>query len=298
MADTKLWLVTGGTGFIGKALCKALLNKGHEVMVLTRSPSKAQKHMPDGIKFIESLTNVTDDTPINCIVNLAGEPLFGGIWTKKRKQAFFDSRIGTTNALVTLVARLNHKPNVVISGSAIGYYGMSETREFVEDSPAGNDEMADLCIAWENAAKPMSSEITRLAFLRTGLVLDPAGGMLEPLVLSSKLGMGAKLGDGKQWMSWIGLSDIVRLIMYIADNKKISGPVNGTAPKPVQQEYFSDALAAHLNRPRFLKIPGGPLRFILGDMADLLLNGQKVLPQAALNAGFDFKQTTLKQAFA
>ena len=297
-SQTQKWLITGGTGFIGKALTKKLLSDGKHVSVLTRNPAAASKHMPPSVSLISDLSTLPSDASFDYIVNLAGEPLFGGLWTAKRKQAFFDSRLGTTSALVELVERMAEKPQAVISGSAIGYYGMSLTSEFDETSTAGGDEMARLCSAWEAAAKPIADAGVRLAYLRTGLVMDKSGGMLPPLILSSKLCMGAKLGHGQQWMSWISLNDIVRLIMFIAKNDTISGPVNGTAIKPLQQSEFSDTLARHVGRPRILIIPAAPLRLVLGDMADLLLNGQKVLPTKASNAGFVFNETELQQAFA
>lgn len=296
--NMKHWLITGGTGFIGKALTHTLLAKGNHVTVLTRNIKSAAKHMPQQVTLIRDLSEITNAASINYIVNLAGEPLFGGLWTQKRKQTFFDSRLGTTTALLALVDRLETKPAVVVSGSAIGFYGMSQIKEFDETNTGGEDEMARLCRAWENAAQPMASRHTRLAILRTGLVLDSSGGMLEPLILSTKFGMGAKLGKGQQWMSWISLADIVRMILFIVEDDHISGPVNGTAPVPVQQADFIDTLAQHLNRPRFMTIPAAPLRFVLGDMANLLLNGQKVIPKAALDAGFTFEHTELKQAFA
>ncbi|WP_262693151.1 TIGR01777 family oxidoreductase [Kordiimonas aquimaris] len=292
------WLITGGTGFIGKALSASLVNSGMHVTVLTRNTAKAANHMPDKVNLISDLTALPSDISFDCIVNLAGEPLFSGLWTAKRKQAFFDSRLGTTSALVTLIERMENKPSVMISGSAIGYYGMSLETEFTENGPPGTDEMAQLCDQWEKAAAPIKQTGVRLAYLRTGLVMDKSGGMLPPLLLSSKLCMGAKLGDGQQWMSWISLNDIVRLILFVAKDQTISGPVNGTAPAPVNQTEFSDALAAHVNRPRFLRMPAAPMRLILGDMADLLLNGQKVLPAKALSAGFEFQEPELKQAFA
>ena len=300
MATAKIqnWLITGGTGFIGKALTTALIKTGMHVTVLTRNPAAAANHMPEHARLISNLDDIEDDASVDCIVNLAGEPLFGGRWTKKRKQLFFDSRLGTTSACVKLVSRLKQKPHVMISGSAIGYYGMSASETFDENSPTGTDEMAQLCSDWENAAAPVIKQGVRLAMLRTGLVLDKSGGMLKPLMLSSKLGMGAKIGTGQQWMSWISLHDIIRLILFIAENGDINGAINATAPNPVRQVYFSDALANYVKRPRLITIPKAPLSLMLGDMADFIVNGQKVMPIKAINAGFEFEHTDLDQAFA
>lgn len=296
--QSQTWLITGGTGFIGKALVAALTHAQHTVIVLTRSPKSAATHLPQQTECIHSLNDIKSDRKIDCIVNLAGEPLFGGLWTAKRKHAFFESRLSTTQAVVALVRRLSAKPEVMISGSAIGYYGMSLTENFNEDSSSGDDEMARLCREWEATSIPVVEEFVRLVHLRIGLVLHPSGGLLAPQILASKCFMAAKLGTGEQWMSWISRSDLVSLIRFIATNKNIHGPVNATAPTPVTQDDFSRLLANHVGRPRLFKIPAAPLRIALGDMSDLLLHGQKVLPTKAIDNDFVFEAPTLEKAFA
>ncbi len=296
-SKNKVWLITGGSGFIGQALVRSLKQSGDGIFVLSRQRNKTQVSLGRHVKVIESLDEIPTDQRIEVVVNLAGEPLFGGLWTKKRKRKFFDSRLSTTSDLIALLKRLNNTPSVMISGSAIGYYGMHPTQDFHECADPGDDEMARLCREWEAAAKPAEDLGVRLVLLRIGLVLDKAGGMLGPLMLSSKLGLGARLGTGKQWMSWITREDLVRMIIFAADHPAVKGPVNGTAPNPVQQIDFATALAKHVKRPRLLWAPAMPLKAVLGDMATLLLNGQKVFPRKAIDMGFAFNANHIEDAF-
>lgn len=293
----KVWLITGGSGFIGSALVQSLKASGTGIFVLSRNRTKAQVALGRHVVVVESLDEIASDQDIDVVVNLAGEPLFGGLWTKKRKQRFFDSRLNTTKGLVKLIKRLEQKPSVMISGSAIGYYGMDAAATFHECADPGDDDMARLCMEWEAAAQPVEDMNVRLVLLRIGLVLDKSGGMLAPLMLSSKLGLGSRLGSGKQWMSWITRDDLVRMILFAADHPAVKGPINGTAPNPVTQVEFANALAKHAKRPRLLWAPATPLKLFLGDMSDLLLNGQKVLPRKATDMGFAFNASSIEDAF-
>lgn len=295
--SSKTWLITGGSGFIGEALVRTLKAQGASIIVLSRNQTKTQVKLGRRVRVVTSLDAIAASHTINVIVNLAGEPLFGGFWTKKRKRTFFESRLSTTKALMDLVVRLEQKPAVMISGSAIGYYGMSEDAVFLEQDDAGSDEMAHLCLEWEQAAAPVTAHGVRLVLLRIGLVLDPSGGLLAPQMLASKLGLGARLGSGRQWISWISRSDLVRMICFAADHPAVKGPLNGTAPYPVTQREFADAVAKHVKRPRWLWIPAAPLRLGLGRMADLLLGGQKVLPRKAIDMGFEFQAPDLEKTF-
>lgn len=296
-SNKKIWLITGGSGFIGQALVRALKKSGNGIFVLSRNRNKTQVALGRHVKVIESLDEIPSDQTVDVVVNLAGEPLFGGLWTKKRKQKFFDSRLSITSSLIDLLKRLKQKPSVMISGSAIGFYGMHPTKDFHECADPGDDEMARLCQEWEAAAKPAEELGVRLVLLRIGLVLDKSGGMLGPLMLSSKLGLGARLGSGRQWMSWITREDLVRMIIFAAEHPAVKGPINGTAPNPVHQTEFANALAKHVKRPRFLWAPAAPLKIMLGDMAALLLNGQKVLPRKAIDMGFAFNANHIEDAF-
>lgn len=293
----KSWLITGGSGFIGQALVHKLKKAGQTIFVLSRQRNKTQITLGRYVNIITSLDEIEDDQQIDAIVNLAGEPLFGGLWTKRRKQKFFDSRLGTTSNLLDLIKRLKNKPSVMISGSAIGFYGMESENDLHECADPGSDEMARLCREWEAAAAPAEHLGVRLVLLRIGLVLDASGGMLQPLMLSSKFGLGTRLGSGKQWMSWITRADLVRMILFAADHPAVKGPINGTAPNPVTQREFADALAKKVKRPRFLWVPATPLKLALGGMADLLLKGQKVLPRKATDMGFSFETSHIEDAF-
>ena len=291
------WLVTGGSGFIGQQLVSTLKKEGCRIFVLTRNQEKTQIKLGRHVNVLASLDELPATEKIDVIVNLAGEPLFGGLWTKRRKQAFFDSRLDTTKALMSLINRLETKPSAMISGSAIGYYGMQNDEICHECAPTGKDEMARLCHQWEQAASPASDTGVRVVFLRIGLVLDKAGGMLAPLMLATKLGLGARLGTGQQWMSWITRHDLVRMIQFIAEHPAVKGPVNGTAPNPVTQREFADALAKHVKRPRIFWAPASLLKILLGQMAELLLTGQKVLPRKATDMGFDYTAPNIQDAF-
>lgn len=293
----KTWLITGGSGFIGQALVEALKEQGDRAIVLSRQQNKTQIKLGRAARVVTSFDQIAPDQTIDVVVNLAGEPLFGGLWTKKRKQAFFDSRLGTTQKLLAFMEKLAVKPSVMISGSAIGYYGMDEAQEFHECANPGTDEMARLCQEWEQAAKPAEDMGVRLVLLRIGLVLDKSGGMLKPLRLASRLGLGTRLGSGRQWMSWITRTDLVRMILFAADHPAVKGPLNGTAPHPVRQQEFADALARKMRRPRWLWMPAFILKAMLGDMASLLLGGQKVLPRKAVDMGFAFNAPDIIEAF-
>lgn len=293
----KIWLITGGSGFIGQALVSALKEQGDRAIVLSRQQNKTQIKLGRAARVITSLDQIATDQQIDVVVNLAGEPLFGGLWTKKRKQAFFDSRLGTTQELLAFMEKLTTKPDVMVSGSAIGYYGMDENEEFHECANPGTDEMAHLCQQWEQAAKPAEDMGVRLVLLRIGLVLDKSGGMLKPLMLANRLGLGTRLGSGRQWMSWITRTDLVRMILFAADHPAVKGPINGTAPHPVRQQEFADTLARKKRKPRWLWLPAFVLKAMLGDMASLLLGGQKVLPRKAVDMGFAFTTPDIVGAF-
>ena len=290
------WLITGGTGLIGSAVVRNRLTRGDRITILTRSKEKAEKLFSSSVRAITSLDEIQDDEKIDLVLNLAGESLAGGFWTKRRKEAFFTSRIGTATAINNLLSRLKSKPACVISGSAIGYYGNQPECVFSERDEAGDDFLASICTKWEAEAEKGSQHSGRLILLRTGLVLASDHGLLPPLAETAKLGLATILGDGKHIMSWISLVDMVRLINFLADRKDLSGPINATAPEPVSQKKFQKALSKCLKRPQFMWFPAWALRFFLRDMADLFLTGQYVIPQRALRHGFTFTHTDLASA--
>jgi len=285
------WLITGGTGFLGSALIASLVDSSDEITILTRNPEHAVNGFGARVHAIKSLDEIGKDSRVDIIVNLAGEPLFPKPWTKNRVKAFATSRHGTTRQLVDLIERLDRAPSTFISGSAIGFYGTSLDRVFTETSQPGDDMLASLCDDWEATAK--QAERTRVCLIRTGLVLDPSGGLLGPQVLAAKLGGAAKLGDGQHWQSWISLDDWVRIVHHLLDKDQLSGPFNATAPNPVRQIDFADTLAKALRRPRFFRIPALILRALMGKQSALLLEGQKVLPERLIASGFAFQDPDL-----
>lgn len=292
-------LVTGGTGFIGQHLCRRLAAHGHELIVLSRRPRRRARLLPEDSRIIDSLDAITNDEQIDGIVNLAGESLFGGRWTERRKKVLFSSRVGVTEGLVSLVARLERKPAVLVSGSAVGFYGDAENAELTENSPARKRDFGYLlCDAWEQAARPVSRQGVRLCLIRTGIVLGRDGGMLGKLWPLYRAGLGAMVGDGNQWLSWIHIDDMVAILVRAVETPGIEGVFNATAPAPVSQREFHQALARQAKRPAFLKVPSVALKLGLGEMSDMLLGGQRVYPRRLEQQGFVFRFPDLETALA
>ncbi len=292
----KTLLVTGGTGFIGREVCRHALAEGYRVRVLTRNPGAASTLLP-GTTTVAAAAQAFEQ-PVDVVVNLAGEPLVGR-WTARRKQRFHDSRVGLTESLVNAAEQSGHWPGVVVSGSAIGYYGPNGDQALVESSPAVDSFSHRLCSAWESAAEGFAAGGARLVLLRTGIVLDREGGALARMLPPFRLGLGGAIGSGRQWMSWIAREDLVSLIFHAIDNDRVSGPLNGTAPFPETNRDFTRTLARQLQRPTLLPMPAWAARLAFGEMADeLLLASQKVLPAQAEQTGFGFRHPRLSSALA
>ncbi|MBB5863816.1 TIGR01777 family oxidoreductase [Xanthomonas sp. 3058] len=285
-------LITGGTGFIGQALCPALLHAGHHVTVLSRDPRRASRRLP-GISAVETLDGVQADA----VINLAGEPLAAGRWTDARKQRFRASRLGITGQLHAWIAQQppEQRPSVLISGSAVGYYGERGEAPLTEADGAGNDFSALLCRDWEAEADTIAALGLRVSRVRTGIVLDRDGGALARMLPAFRFGGGGPFGDGRHWMSWIHRADMVALLLWLLQHGQ-AGAYNATAPNPVTNAEFARTLAKVLHRPALLPLPAGVLRLGFGEMADLLLISQRVLPQRALDAGFRFQYVQLEAA--
>ncbi|MET4616680.1 uncharacterized protein (TIGR01777 family) [Stenotrophomonas sp. 2619] len=283
-------LITGGTGFIGRLLCERLLQQGHRVTVLTRTPGRSP---PPGVQYVGQLDDVG---PVQAVVNLAGEPLTEGRWTEARKQAFHASRIGTTRALLAWMQTLPAPPQVLISGSAIGYYGPGDATPLDEAASPGHDFAAMLCRQWEAEAFKADALGIRTCVLRTGIVLDRDGGALARMLPPFRLGLGGPMGDGDQWMSWIHREDLVGLIVWLLTHDTARGAYNGTAPGTVTNRGFATALGEVLHRPARLTTPAFALKLAFGEMAGLLLTGQNVVPARALADGYVFKHPRLEQA--
>jgi uncharacterized protein (TIGR01777 family) len=289
-------LVTGATGFIGSRLVAGLTGAGHQVIALVRNPAKAELSLP--ITLITSLDQLPADSRIDAIVNLAGEPIGNGLWTEAKRRAILESRINMTGDVVKLIARLERKPAVLVSGSAIGWYGLWQDQVLTESAKSHACFSHELCDAWENAARPAAEHGVRVVYLRIGLVIGTDGGFITRMLTPFEFGLGGPLGSGKQWMSWIERDDLVRLIAHVMARPDLAGPINATAPIPVTNTKFTEELGRRLNRPAVFRVPAALLRRVGGDFAnELLLGGQRVLPNKALSNGFVFRHETLRSAF-
>jgi uncharacterized protein (TIGR01777 family) len=290
-------LVTGATGFIGRRLVQALTTAGHQVIVLARNPAKAATLTPP-FRLITGLSQLADDTHVDAVVNLAGEPIANGLWTVGKRHRMLASRLRMTGNVVRLIKRLNVKPAVLVNGSAIGWYGLQGDEVLTESSDGRPCFSRQLCADWERAAVQAERFGVRVVRLRIGLVLGTEGGMLANMLAPFEYGLGGPFGSGQQWMSWIERDDLVRLIAHAIGDAALKGPVNATAPEPVRNAAFARELGRALHRPAFLAMPARLLR-LLGDLADeLLLGGQRVIPEKALKSGFVFRHANLRSALS
>ncbi len=288
-------LVTGGTGFIGTRLIEALVCNGHRVIVQTRSAARAAALTPP-LRIVTKLDQIADDEQIDVIINLAGDPVAAGLWTRRKRFRILWSRLKATDGVVRLIGRLERKPELLINASAIGWYGPRDDDGALDENSAANDCFTHrVCAIWEDYAARARTFGVRVVCLRIGLVLGVEGGMLANMLMPFEFGLGARLGNGRQWMSWISRDDLVRLIGHVAATPALQGPVNATAPEPVRNMTFTRALGKALRRPAFLAAPAWLLRFLAGALAEeLLIGGQRVMPAKALASGFRFADTDLQ----
>ena len=293
-------LVTGGSGFIGRSLCSRLLTEGHSVSVLTRKPAHTAGLFGSRITTIGYPLRSSLPGHFDAIVNLAGAPIFGRRWSAARKQLLFDSRVTFTKQIVDWIAQMDPRPSVLLSGSAIGYYGDQGEDTLEETSPPSKDGFShELCSAWEGAAVSAEHMGVRVCTLRTGIVLGPSGGLLQRMSVPFRLGLGGRLGTGRQWMSWIHLQDHIAALLALLNDPKAAGPYNLTAPEPVTNRFFTESLGRHLHRPAFLHLPAPLLKWLLGEMSELLLGSQKVIPRRLIREeAFGFQFPTLDAALA
>lgn len=292
-------LITGGSGFIGRALCARLAAGGHRLIVLSRRSAKARPLLPADTRVVASLDEIDDDEALDGIVNLAGENLFSGRWTAPRKDRLLASRVETTAAVIALARRLRRTPEVLVSGSAVGFYGDAGDAELTEHSSARRKDFGyRLCDAWEQRARDALSLGMRLCVIRTGIVLGRDGGMLAKLWPVYRLGLGARLGKGSQWLSWIHIEDMVTILERALETPGVDGVFNATAPNPVTQRGFHRALAAAAHRPAPWVAPAPLLKLMLGELSDMLLGGQRVYPRRLEDQGFVFRFPRLEDALA
>lgn len=289
-------LITGGTGFIGKALTENLLLQRYQVTILSRSKQKVIGIFGQQVEALDSLQQLTPDNRYDVIINLAGEPIFAQRWSKKRKQLISNSRVGLTKQLVAAIGTMQHKPALLISGSAIGYYGSQGDTALHEDSPTVDDFAHRLCAEWEQAALQAEAFGVRVCLMRTGLVLSSEGGMLKRMLPAFRFGLGGRLGNGQQWMPWIDLDDWVKVAASMIVTPEMQGAYNLTAPDPVRNKMFTRLLAEHLHRPAILPVPAWVLKMLLGEMSELVLGSQNVLPFRLLQQGFKFEYPDLRRA--
>lgn len=289
-------LLTGGTGFIGRSLCTALVGAGHVVTVLSRAPETVSGKCGPGVKAAGSLDGWCPGSRVDAVINLAGEPIIDRPWSASRRQQLSSSRVALTQDLLKAMARWPHAPGVLLSGSAIGFYGDRGDTVLDETGPPAADFAAQLCADWEAAAFGAERLGVRVCVLRTGLVLGRYGGLLGRMLLPFRLGLGAQLGDGRQWMSWISMADYVAAVLMLLENPKASGPFNMTAPQPVTNAQFTRALARALHRPALLRAPSFMLRLLLGQRAPMLLGGQRVMPLRLTAFGFGFRHPEMAAA--
>jgi len=291
-------LLTGATGFIGRNLSRTLTEHGHQLYAWVRNINRASSLLGDQVRCFESLETISDKK-IDAVINLAGEPIADKRWSDIRKQILRNSRIDITRELGVFIRTLDYQPRVILSGSAIGYYG-SQADDVVLDEQSGvvSGFTHQLCSDWEAAASELASDSTRVCLLRTGIVLGEGGGVLKKMLPPFKLGLGGPIGDGQQVMSWIHLNDWIRAALFLLDNDTLSGPFNLVSPNPVNNKIFTNALAKALHRPAFLKVPCTALEVAMGEASELLCKGQHVIPKNLLDSGFQFEFNDIDHALS
>jgi hypothetical protein len=302
-------VIAGGTGFLGSPLAEVYAEDGHDVRVLSRglAPGEARHDPGTGMPGITRVgwNPEAQDAPwapvidgADAVVNLAGEGIGDKRWTPQRKAQIRDSRVNSTRQLVAAIKAVRVPPPVFVSGSAVGYYGASGVEPKTENAPAGDDFLAQVCEDWEAEAKKAESPSTRVALIRTGLVLERSGGALARLLTPFRLFAGGPMGSGRQYMSWIHRIDCVELVRWIVATPAASGAINATAPAPVTNREFGKALGRALHRPSLVPTPGFALKLLLGEMAGpLVLTGQRVVPARANALGFHFRYPEIDLAF-
>jgi uncharacterized protein len=296
-------LITGGTGLIGSALARSLVGEGHDVVVLTRDPSKRVPSLPSAVRLVEwdaesgeGWSNELEGA--DAIVNLAGESLGpeAGLWTESRKRRIRQSRLGATGAVVDAIRRVDQKPRVLVQSSAVGYYGTHGDEAITEGAPAGTDFLASVVQDWEAASEPVDAMDVRRVLPRTGVVLSKRGGTLQLLSLPFKLFVGGRVGSGEQYLPWIHIEDEVRALRFLLEHEETEGAYNLTAPNPVTNREFGNVTGKVLGRPSLFPTPGFMLKMVLGEMSMLVLEGQRAVPRKLQEAGYEFRFPNLEGA--
>lgn len=289
--------LTGGSGFIGRKLAAALEARGHSLHLLGRSPKRG---LPPGAQFTiwDAATIPPPPAAIegaDAVLHLAGEPV-SQRWTADVKRRIRSSRVDSTTLLVQAIAAAQNRPRLLVCASAIGYYGNRGEEELTESSKPGEGFLPEVCVEWENAALQAAAAGLRVVRVRLGVVLDPAGGALAQMLPPFRWGVGGRLGAGTQWMSWIHLDDAVNLFVHAAESPTLDGPLNAVAPNPVRNADFTRDLARAVRRPAIFPVPETAIKLLFGEMAQIVLASQRVLPKTALATGFEFQHPVLGPA--
>ncbi len=292
-------LITGATGFIGKALVRALLQHGDTIIVVSRS-SRVSQSSEGRVRHIQwnpedEKTVLKEIDGVDGVINLAGEPI-AQRWTEKRKEKILKSRVQATRIIHQSIKEATVKPKVLINASAIGFYGPHQNEALAEEAPVGAGFLAEVCKIWEAHAICVEDFNIRVVRLRIGVVLDQEGGALKKMLPPFQIGLGGWLGSGNQWFSWIHKEDLIRLILFCLDHESIKGPVNAVSPLPVTNKVFSLVLAQVLKRPCLFPVPAFMLRLMMGEMSEMLLTGQRVIPKKAQEFGFSYQYPDLRRA--
>ncbi len=292
-------LITGGTGFVGTHLTSRLIQDGHEVTILTRSPKESERRIP-GIAYAQG--NPVQKGPWqeaiknhDVIINLAGASIFSK-WTEKHKKAIRESRVQTTQNIVEGIPSHPEKSVTLFSTSAVGYYGFHGDEELFEESPPGNDFLAQIAVGWEREALRAKEKGARVVLTRFGIVLGEKGGALSQMIPLFKKYIGGPIGSGKQWFSWIHIKDLAEAFVFVMKHPEISGPVNFCSPNPVRNKDLAKALGKALHKPSFMPAPGFMIKLVLGEFGSVILEGQRVIPKKLLENGFVFQYADIDQA--
>lgn len=292
--------VTGGTGLVGRVVIPLLLDRGDEVLCVTRDPARARDVLPRAVEILGADPTMPGDWQdrlgtCDAVINLAGSPVADGLWSAKKKHRIRRSRLSTTENVVDALAACG-KPVVLASASAVGYYGNRGEDALGENSEPGSGFLARLAVEWEHTALKAEKENVRVALVRVGVVLSAEGGALAKMLPAYRLGLGGPLGNGKQYFPWIHIRDLARLLIFVLDQDQVAGPVNAAVPDPPRQKEFARALGGALGKPAFMPVPGIGLKLAMGELAGILLASQRVVPNVLKAAGFKFEFAELEKA--